>query len=62
MKIDNQIFEIDKQNINKYDDEDLDGLFKLVRTVDNKDYTNEQKRDDPDGLVALVKEVANRIE
>jgi POLQ-like helicase len=53
IKVGTQVFEVDKANINKYD-EDSEGFVKPVRNLDLRSYTNQMKTADPDGLIALV--------
>jgi len=54
IKLDKQIFEVDKTKLNMVDD---DSFVKYVRTFELKDYTTEMKKNDPDGLIGLVREV-----
>ena len=55
IKLDSQIFEVDKTK--QFVTDDLDGLIKFNRELDLKNLSAELKKDDPDGLIALIKEV-----
>lgn len=54
VKIDKQIFEVDKSKI-AYEDQ-VDSIFKLTREIDLSKYSNDLKKADQDGLIALVRE------
>lgn len=57
IKLDKQIFELDKTKLNQIYDDGDSSFVKLIRTLDYSSYTSEMRTADPDGLLALVKEV-----
>lgn len=56
IKLDRQIFEVDKAKLADQKVDESESFIHLVREIDSRLETNEVKKEDPDNLVALVKE------
>lgn len=56
IKLDRQIFEIDKSKLVNYVEDDY-SFVQLRRDINNLSYTSEMKSSDPDGLICLVNEI-----